>query len=520
MRKGNEKILLYMGLCLAVLPVILLRDFTPANELRYLGIAEEALREHHWWAFTNHGEFFTDKPPLYLWAVMLGKMIFGTHQMWFLALFSLVPAVMTVRVMDHWVEGELDTDSRSLACMMLTTGGLFLGLAVTVRMDLLTCLFMVLALRSFWRMKERAATRRREQWLFPVYMFLAMFTNGLAILIIPLCATLVYLWMVHKIHTLLRYWGWRTWGVLAAGCAVWMGMTWMEGGSAYLHEMFTTQVADKLLHAEIHDRPFYYYLSTIWYSFAPYSIFVAGILVTVLRPDFVRTNLQRYFLCVALTTFVVISCISSKLQVYMIPAYPFMVYAAAMALPRIRMNAWYRATISLPALAFALALPAQVVLVAAGVYPMLDNALCYVTATGISLSGLQALRLVYRHKDYTGLTDAVRVLAMGLLFAVFVGGWAMPRLNPSLGYGALCEKAAELSEKTGITNFCAYDLRRPAHMDVYLHAPVRPIGDEQELTRTLYGGQPTILMLQRNALKRLPAHNAHVVGAYAIVVVK
>ena len=67
MRKNNEKILLYMGLCLAVLPVILLRDFTPANELRYLSLAEEALREHRWWAFTNQGEVFADKPPLYLW---------------------------------------------------------------------------------------------------------------------------------------------------------------------------------------------------------------------------------------------------------------------------------------------------------------------------------------------------------------------------------------------------------------------------------------------------------------------
>lgn len=520
MRKGNEKILLYMGLCLAVLPVILLRDFTPANELRYLGIAEEALRAHHWWAFTNQGEFFTDKPPLYLWVVMLGKTLFGSHQMWFLALFSLMPAIMIVRVMDHWVEGELDTDSRSLARMMLTTGGLFLGLSITLRMDLLACLFVVLALRSFWRMKEKPATYRGERWLFPLYMFLAMITNGMAMVLIPFCATVVYLWIARKLHLLFRYWSWRTWGVLAVCCAVWMGMAYAEGGTAYLHEIFSGQLMDKLLHAEIHDRPFYYYLSTIWYSFAPYSLFVAGILVTVLRPDFVRTDLQRYFLCIALTTFVAISCVSSKLQVYMIPAYPFMVYAAAMALPRIRMNAWYRATISLPALAFALALPVLVVLVVTDVYPMLNDVLCYVAATGVSLTGLQALRLVYRHKDYTGLTDAVRVLGVGLLFAVFVAGWAMPRLNPSLGYGGVCRKASELSEKTGITTFRAYGLRRPAHMDVYLHAPVSAIDNERELTQVLYNGEPCILLLHSSELKRLPAHDAHIVGRYAVIVVR
>ncbi|MGM9674996.1 MAG: ArnT family glycosyltransferase [Bacteroidaceae bacterium] len=520
MRKNNEKILLYMGLCLAVLPVIFLRDFTPANELRYLSLAEEALREHRWWAFTNHGDIFADKPPLYLWIVMLGKMLFGSHQMWFLALFSMVPAVMTVRIMDHWVSSELDTDSRSLACMMLTTAGLFLGLAVTLRMDLLMCLFVVLAMRAFWRMKYVPQLRRREQWLFPVYTFLAVFTNGFVGIIVPLCSTVVYLWMKGRLRTLAYFWGLRTWGVLAGLTAVWLGMTYMEGGTAYIHHMIADQTLGAILHADIHDRPFYFYLATIWYSFAPYSIFVAAILFTVLRPDFVRTELQRYFLCITLTTFVAISCISSKLQVYMLPAFPFMVYAAAMALPRVRMNAWYRATISLPALAFALALPALVVMVVCDVYPLLNDTLCYITATGISVSGICALRLVYRHRDYTGLTDAVRVLGVGLLFAVFVGGWAMPRLNPGLGYGALCAKVSELSGKTGITDFRAYDLRRPSHMDVYLHTTVNRIDDEKELSRLLYGENPVIVMLPKQALKHFPGHNAHVVGPYAIVVVK
>ena len=519
MRKNNEKILLYMGLCLAVLPVILLRDFTPANELRYLSLAEEALREHRWWAFTNQGEVFADKPPLYLWIVMLGKCLFGSHQMWFLSLFSLIPAVMIVRIMDHWVSHELDTDSRSLACMMLTTAGLFLGLAVTLRMDLLMCLFVVLAMRAFWRMKYVPQQRRREQWLFPLYIFLAMFTNGVVGLFVPLFSTLVYLWMKGRMRTLAYYWGWRTWSVLAVLSAVWLGMAYVEGGSGYLHHMLVDQMGI-LFHADIHDRPFYFYLATIWYSFAPYSIFVAAILVTVLRPDFVRTELQRYFLCITLTTFVAISCVSSKLQVYMLPAFPFMVYAAAMALPRVKMNAWYRATISLPAMAFALALPALVVMVVGDIYPLLNDTLCYITATGVSVSGIYALRLVYKHADYTGLTDAVRVLGLGLLFAVFVGGWSMPCLNPGLGYGALCAKAAELSEKTGITHFVAYDLRRPSHMDVYLHTSVGRIDDEKQLDKLLYEGKPAIVMLPQKVLKRFPAQDVHVVGPYAIIVVK
>lgn len=34
----------YLFILLALLPVLLLRDYTPGNELRYLSIADEALR--------------------------------------------------------------------------------------------------------------------------------------------------------------------------------------------------------------------------------------------------------------------------------------------------------------------------------------------------------------------------------------------------------------------------------------------------------------------------------------------
>ena len=44
MRESRERHLLYLGLCAALIPVLLLRDFTPSNELRYLSIADEALR--------------------------------------------------------------------------------------------------------------------------------------------------------------------------------------------------------------------------------------------------------------------------------------------------------------------------------------------------------------------------------------------------------------------------------------------------------------------------------------------
>lgn len=62
----------YLLLFLVFIPLLLTRDFTPDNELKYMSIADEALANGNFFAFTNHGIPYADKPPLYIWIVMLG----------------------------------------------------------------------------------------------------------------------------------------------------------------------------------------------------------------------------------------------------------------------------------------------------------------------------------------------------------------------------------------------------------------------------------------------------------------
>ena len=66
-------VLALMLLCLA--PWMVLRDFTPANELRYLSIVDEALRDGHFFVFFNQGVPYADKPPLYFWLLMIFRVL-------------------------------------------------------------------------------------------------------------------------------------------------------------------------------------------------------------------------------------------------------------------------------------------------------------------------------------------------------------------------------------------------------------------------------------------------------------
>ena len=97
---------LYLLWFIALLPVMILRDYTPNNELRYLSIVDEALRQGNFFTFTLDGEIYADKPPLSFWLMMAGKTLIGSHQMWFLSLLSFLPALVVLMVMEKWMRRE------------------------------------------------------------------------------------------------------------------------------------------------------------------------------------------------------------------------------------------------------------------------------------------------------------------------------------------------------------------------------------------------------------------------------
>ena len=538
MIKGKNTYAVYIGLCVALLPVLLLRDFTPDNELRYLSIADEALRNNTFFTFTNHGVPYADKPPLYLWFVMLGKWLFGSHQMWFLSLFSLVPALVTVHVMDRWTGRSLNSEGHATARLMLLTCALFVGMAVTLRMDMLMCMFIVLALRSFFRLysaqPENARTAAcgvasgmagaavsaeaaaREKWLFPIYVFMAVFSKGPIGILVPLLAPTVFLIYKRRLRQFGRYWGWRTWAILIVLCAGWFGAVYAEGGNEYLDNLLFHQTLDRAVNAFHHERPFYFYAISVWYSIAPWSLAVIGLIVAAACKKLITTDLQQFFVTIMLTTFVMLSCISSKVHIYLLPAFPFMVYTGMMFMPAFSRTKWLKLTIAIPSAAIAASLPALAVIANGKDTSWLGLPAFYAAAAILSASGIYAIISLYGKRG--GADKAVRTIAVGMLAAVFAGGWALPQVKEQIGYGALCEKALEVSQATGTTDFCTWNIKRSENMDVYLHRDVEIIPKEE--TPKAEAGRTKVLMTRTRDASTFKGCKTYTVGKYAVIVLK
>lgn len=203
---------------ICLFPVMLARDFTPSNELRYLSIANEALADGHIFAFYNHGLAYADKPPLYFWIVMLCRLLFGHHSCLALSMFSLIPAFVITGIMDKWVmKGKSAMDRMALAGMTLTCV-MFLGTMIVLRMDMLMCMFIVLALWTFYRMYTGEVARKSDSVLLPVWIFLALFTKGPVGLLMPPLSIAVFLAVKRDWKEFGKYLGLKTWGHHRRAC--------------------------------------------------------------------------------------------------------------------------------------------------------------------------------------------------------------------------------------------------------------------------------------------------------------
>lgn len=498
--------LLSVALLLAVLPVLIFRDYTPSNELRYLSIIDEALRNGSIWTFTNQGLPYADKPPLYFWILMLGKWMLGGHSMWFGALFAFVPALVIMGVMDKWVSGEVTTANRLTGKLMLMSCGLFLGLAVILRMDMLMCMFIVLSLRTFYRMLQGQGSASWNAFLFPFYIFMAVFSKGPVGILVPLLSTLVFLAMTGRLRTFGRYWGWKTWGVLLAGCIVWFCGVYLEGGAAYLDNLLFNQTVNRAVNSFHHEEPFYYYFTSVWYSLAPWSLLLVGVLIAGAWRKLIKTELERFFATVLLTTFVMLSCISSKIAVYLAPAFPFFVYLPVLLVSRFQWNRWMALAVALPAAALCLAAPGVVVLGQLEATAFLGQPFFYAAGGILTVSGGMSLFFLYRKRS---LNKSVDALAIGLFLAIFVGGWSLPAINSRMGFTDLCSKAKSVAEEKGLSGYITFNISRPESMDVFVDREVRSVSIIGLLTNDYSGN---VLMLPTDIATESPLLRALIAG--------
>lgn len=476
-------VFVFCAVCL--LPMMVMRDFTPSNELRYLSIADEAIANGHLFAFYNHGIPYADKPPLYFWIVMLCRLLFGHHSCLALSMFSLIPAFAIVGIMDRWVmKGKSAMNRMSVAGMTLTCV-MFLGTMVVLRMDMLMCLFIVLALWTFYRMYTGEGSRRQDSLTLPLWIFLALFTKGPVGLLMPPLAIAVFLAVKRDWKGFRKYLGLKTWGIIAALSAVWLTCVWLEGGLEYINNLLFKQTVGRAVNAFTHARPFWFYLVTILWCLAPYTLLLIGSFMASLLP--VRkagaekvSDLEILFLCTIISTAAMLSSFSSKLPIYLVPVLPFCVYLFPTVLDRIGERGWMRWSVGIfqilllcAGIATLLFLSGSVTIPAAAClldeYSFAREAPVVNAVILLTLANAMGTWFLIKRKS---VNIPALLLSAGLFLAAFSASAVLRDLNPYIGYGSICSRVPEGTDVATIF------LHRPENIDVYTGRQITNFGDD------------------------------------------
>ena len=492
-------------------PVMLTRDFTPSNELRYLSIADEALADGHIFAFYNHGLAYADKPPLYFWIVMLCRLLFGHHSCLALSMFSLIPAFVITGIMDKWVmKGKPAMERMALAGMTLTCV-MFLGTMIVLRMDMLMCMFIVLALWTFYRMYTGEGARKSDSVMLPVWIFLALFTKGPVGLLMPTLSIAVFLAVKRDWKGFGKYLGLKTWGIIAGLAAIWIGCVWIEGGSEYINNLLVKQTVGRAVNAFTHAKPFWFYLVAIIWCLAPYCLLLIGSFVASLLPvrgKSQRSDLEVLFLCTIISTIAMLSSFSSKLPIYLIPVFPFCVYLFPIVLDRIGERGWMRWGVGIFSIIFTvIGLAALPVLFGAVKIPALNDLLTeYPFAleapiiNGIillTLANILGIWFLVKRKVWN---IPALLLGAGLFLAVFSASAVVKDINPYIGYGSICSKVPEG------TDVATVFLHRPENIDAYIGRQITDYGKEPErlIEAASVSDKPLTIITRVSRLEQTP----------------
>ena len=456
-------------------PLLLVRDFSLANELRYLSIADEALSDGHFFAFFNHGAPYADKPPLYFWILMLCRAVFGKHSLTALCLFSLLPAFGIAAVLDRWAFRDETPSTRAAAAMMLLTTAMFLAMAVFVRMDMLMCLWIVLALYAF--------SRGRSGW-FGFLTFLALFTKGPVGLLLPPLGAVAFLLATGRWREIGKHLNGTFSLALAVPALGWLLGVWLEGGRDYFLNLTVHQTVGRAVHSFHHQAPFWFYCAAVWGAAAPWSLLTVPVLLASFhRPVQVlgsahKSGAERLFAWTAVAGFVLLSLFSSKLALYLLPLMPFLVATFVLTEQRLGWRPWMRVLLRL--IALVLAVTGLAAFAGWFVFDRLpipeDYAFAHTPLLLLSGALLAGAGIYAFCTSRRGWQRPVLTLGAALLLCILIASPLLPHVNELSSYGPLCEQIREQGAPDA--EVWTIGLKRPENMDVYLGRPVTAVEPE------------------------------------------
>ncbi|MDO8906217.1 glycosyltransferase family 39 protein [Hydrogenophaga sp.] len=354
-----------VAMAVVLLAGIGLRFPWPADEPRFAQIAREMVETGQWLFPTRGGEYYPDKPPVFIWLSALFYGLLGNLKLSFL-LPSALAAIGTLWLVYDLGRRLWNAQTALLAVLVLAFTPQFLLQGKAAQMDALVAFWITLGCYGLLR---HFLTGPHWRWYYVswVAMGLGIMTKGVGFL--PLLMMLpLALWRKDfpcaaphlpaeggtapagpKSRSPGACWNWRLLlglPVMLAVIALWLGpMLWQvhNGGTeamvAYRNDLLFRQTGERFVNAWHHVKPWHYFFTqaipTVWFPLPVLLLVFWRPLVGLLRED---PKLRVLLAWVGLVL-LFFSLSSGKREVYILPALPMLSLVVAVLWAQVRERA-------------------------------------------------------------------------------------------------------------------------------------------------------------------------------------
>lgn len=324
-----------------------LRSPWPADEPRFVEAAREMVANGQWLFPSRGGEFYPDKPPVFMWAIALCYLILGNLKLAFLLPNAFCGLLTVMLVYDLGAKLWNVRTGRNAALLLLLVPQ-FLVQVKSAQIDAMVMCWITVGCYGLIRHFMLGPNWR---WYFVSWAFmgLGVITKGVGFL--PLLMLLPLGFYAWRQQLYRPSWKWRAaLGplVMLAVIAAWlvpMVLTVLHNGSpeytAYMNNILFKQTGHRYANAWHHIKPWYFFIVSVipWLWFPLPFLAVAHWKTFVAK---IKADPQIVILLAWVALVVLFFSISpGKRNLYILPALPIASLAVAAALQCVGQRRWF-----------------------------------------------------------------------------------------------------------------------------------------------------------------------------------
>ena len=303
-----------------------------SDEVRYADVYTQMMDAGHWLVMYLNGVAYPDKPPVYFWFMALVDTLTPAdgNTVFFLssalsAAFFLFSTVCLARTLGCGRKTALASG------LVLLSNIFFIGIAHYSRMDLLFGGFILWANICLFKGFQNRESGKCFLWAFG-FMGIATLTKGPLGLIFPLLTAVCFLIWKGQLNLLRNKSLLKGLGILLAILLAWIVGAILVDGTSFIHNIFYKQIYQRAVSSFHHEEPFQYYLIAFPLAWLPWTlaIFAAPVRKIFSIEHWVKVTSQRknnvnngrdWAWIMFISGFVLLSCLSIKVLIYILPLF-------------------------------------------------------------------------------------------------------------------------------------------------------------------------------------------------------